>query len=496
MSEIVYGEQDIDWYRSPIDPDLLESLNKRSNFKGLIQGGGHLLICAATGSLCFYIWSQVFTWYWLLLFIPALYLHGTVCHFMVNGVHELVHGTVFRSKWLNQLFVHVMAFIGWTNHYAFWASHSEHHKYTLNQPDDQEVILPTTFKFKDIVLSIFINVLAIKPIFFGTMKTATGDFGGEWGRHVMEDKPSHGHTKNWARFILFGHAVIIGLSIWQELWILPLLLCFTPMYGGLLFFLLNNTQHVGLRDSVNDFRLNSRTILLNPIPRFLYWQMNYHIEHHMYAAVPCYNLHKLHKAIKDDLPPCPNGIVATWFQIIGILHRQKEDPNYAYTQQIPQVVKEQEADQSKIEPMLQKDSAPKKKISIKKVMAKIWQCTVCGFIYNEALGLPEEGLAPGTAWEDIPDDWCCPDCGISKSDFEMKEIKETEIVASENNDTESKKNDTEGNTVAENSVEENPTTESEGKDMSENSSDAIVIVGSGLAAYSVAREFRALNKEK
>jgi len=53
---------------------------------------------------------------------------------------------------------------------------------------------------------------------------------------------------------------------------------------------------------------------------------------------------------------------------------------------------------------------------------KKWQCIVCGFIYDEALGLPEEGLAPGTLWNDIPEDWCCPECGVSKEDFEMAEM--------------------------------------------------------------------------
>lgn len=53
---------------------------------------------------------------------------------------------------------------------------------------------------------------------------------------------------------------------------------------------------------------------------------------------------------------------------------------------------------------------------------KKWQCVVCGFIYDEAAGCPEEGLAPGTAWGDVPDDWLCPDCGVGKNDFEMVEI--------------------------------------------------------------------------
>jgi len=51
-----------------------------------------------------------------------------------------------------------------------------------------------------------------------------------------------------------------------------------------------------------------------------------------------------------------------------------------------------------------------------------WQCLVCGFVYVEEDGLPEEGIAPGTTWDDIPDDWVCPDCGVSKSDFEMVEM--------------------------------------------------------------------------
>ncbi len=53
---------------------------------------------------------------------------------------------------------------------------------------------------------------------------------------------------------------------------------------------------------------------------------------------------------------------------------------------------------------------------------KKWQCIVCGFIYDEQEGLPEEGIAPGTKWENIPTDWVCPDCGVGKVDFEMIEI--------------------------------------------------------------------------
>lgn len=53
---------------------------------------------------------------------------------------------------------------------------------------------------------------------------------------------------------------------------------------------------------------------------------------------------------------------------------------------------------------------------------KTWQCVLCGFVYDEEQGLPEEGIAPGTRWADVPDDWICRDCGAGKRDFEMIEI--------------------------------------------------------------------------
>jgi len=55
---------------------------------------------------------------------------------------------------------------------------------------------------------------------------------------------------------------------------------------------------------------------------------------------------------------------------------------------------------------------------------KKWQCFFCGFAYDEALGLPEAGIPPGTRWEDVPEDWMCPDCGAGKADFAMIEVVE------------------------------------------------------------------------
>jgi len=53
---------------------------------------------------------------------------------------------------------------------------------------------------------------------------------------------------------------------------------------------------------------------------------------------------------------------------------------------------------------------------------KAYQCIICGYIYDEAAGDPEHGIAPGTRWEDVPADWQCPDCGVAKADFDMIEL--------------------------------------------------------------------------
>ena len=53
---------------------------------------------------------------------------------------------------------------------------------------------------------------------------------------------------------------------------------------------------------------------------------------------------------------------------------------------------------------------------------KKYVCLLCGFIYDEEQGWPDDGIAEGTRWEEIPDDWLCPDCGAMKCDFEMVEV--------------------------------------------------------------------------
>jgi len=53
---------------------------------------------------------------------------------------------------------------------------------------------------------------------------------------------------------------------------------------------------------------------------------------------------------------------------------------------------------------------------------KTYKCIICGFVYDEKEGIPDEDIKPGTRWEDVREDWLCPECGVGKSDFEMVEV--------------------------------------------------------------------------
>ena len=323
----------IDWYRTAIPSPEFKALHKKSDFKGWLQTGGYLAALAATGLTAFYSFSH---WPWWVT-TTLVFLHGMVSAFLINGVHELGHGTVFQTRWLNRFFCHVLAFLGWINHEKFNASHTRHHRYTLHPPDDLEVVLPIRLMIRHFLMTGFVDPALAWTTLKTTVRIARGKFEGEWELTLYP--PSQPELRvppvRWARVILFGHGVISAVALATGHWIIPVLVTLAPFYGGWLFFLCNNTQHIGLQDYVPDFRLCCRTFTLHPVVRFLYWQMNYHTEHHMYAAVPCYNLGRLHAMIRHDLPPCPDGLVAVWCEIASIQLRQEKDPSYVHQPLLP-----------------------------------------------------------------------------------------------------------------------------------------------------------------
>ena len=323
----------IKWYRCPVSREDLRALNQRSDFKGMLQTAGHLGALALTGT-CAYMSIGRLAWP---LVVLIFFLHGTCFAYLTNGFHELVHDSVFKTRFLNRFFLWIFSFLGSYNHIAFWASHTEHHKYTLHPPDDLEVVLPMKVSLKGFLASGFVNVRGAYQVLKMNLRLGYGRLEGEWEHALFPESDPVKRRKlfNWARILLVGHGSLAVIFLLCGLWPLPVLITLAPFYGGWLQQLCNHTQHIGLQDNVPDFRVCCRTVILNPLVRFLYWHMNYHIEHHMYAAVPCYNLGRLHKLIRDDLPHCPHGLIRAWREITTILKRQSVEPDYQYAPELP-----------------------------------------------------------------------------------------------------------------------------------------------------------------
>ena len=341
----------VDWYRCPTRPGLLRELSRRSDAQGWFQAGGHLALFIITGSLVFLFWSHGL---WLAMLL-ALFCHGTVTTFF-RGVapHELGHGTVFKTKWLNKFFMYLFSLIGWWDHFDYASSHTYHHRYTLHPEGDREVLLPIEPSLAStFVLQLFTVNLMAHPrrivtgggLISRVILTVMGAFGhdpessSEWIKTLHLDQPEEHHNSIlWSRILLLFHGSVLLISIITGLWVLPLIFSVSAFIGNWLGYFVGLPQHCGLRDHTSDFRKNTRSMKLNPLFDFLYWRMGWHIEHHMFAGVPCYNLEKLYREVAHDMPE-PRTLIGAWKEMRETWRRQKIDPDYQFDTPLPETAK-------------------------------------------------------------------------------------------------------------------------------------------------------------
>ena len=333
----------VHWYRCPIEPATLRELTQRSDLRGGVQALGHLAVAVATGALTVYCFLAEL---WI-AFALALFAHGTVASHLHYGCHELGHGTVFRTKWLNAFFLRIYSVFAWWNYHEYGMSHTHHHLYTLHPRGDREVVLPFGPAWKPLYLfQLFtLNVTGgmhtkgIKGHILATFATAFDRYGvffrPAWMKALYAGRPEARRTAvNWARVVILCHAGIAVASIASEYWIVAIVVSLGPVIANWHSYFVGGPMHCGLRDNVPDFRKCVRTITLDPVSEFLYWRMNWHLEHHMFAAVPCYHLAKLHRAVADDMP-APRTLVGAWREIREVWRRQEEDPGFQYDTPVP-----------------------------------------------------------------------------------------------------------------------------------------------------------------
>ena len=341
MSEI-RKELRIKWYRCPIDPTVLRELSKPSDLQGFQMGLGHLGLWLLTGALSFYFAVEQL---WL-GFLLTIFLHGTVGTFFSAPHHELCHGTVFKTKRFNEIFPRIFSTLGLQNFHIYKMSHSYHHRFTLHRIADKEVVLPKTpsLKFLYLLQLFTFNITGgfesrgLFPTMRGLFRVAADRMEqpyNEWGAELYAEFPEERQKAvHWARYLIAVHlsfalfAVLIGYPI------LILIVSLHPFIGNWLRYFVGAPMHCGLRSDVSDFRKCVRTITLDPISEFLYWHMNWHLEHHMFAAVPCYNLNKLYKAVADDMPK-PRTLISSWKEMLEVVKQQEADPAYEFDTPVP-----------------------------------------------------------------------------------------------------------------------------------------------------------------
>lgn len=319
------------WYRPKLDKKTLKKLSKRNDLFPIIHFFIYFLSLFLSGYLAYiYLGS----WLSLLFF----FIYGTIYSFSVANWHETVHKTAFKSRRLNEIFYHISSFMCDFEGFRWRWSHTFHHSRTLQTKDkyDHEIQVsrPTD------LFAFFLNFIPFTDLLFPqrlikfeVFKHAFGIFS------PVIDITAPENQKNkikWnSRFYVFIWLMVIFLSFYLQSF-LPIIYIILPTYYGKpIWFAVNVTQHLGAAVDTKDHRESTYSIKINPILSFLYWKMEYHLEHHMFPTVPSYNLPELHKHISSKLPPRFNGLYSFYKTILPIVFKQAYDPNCYYKTKIP-----------------------------------------------------------------------------------------------------------------------------------------------------------------
>lgn len=317
-----------DWYKCQLDRKLLKEVTRRNDRDALIHFGGFMALVAGSGTLA---WLSLGT----LWCVPAFFLYGTLYAFAEAIEHELRHRTPFKTEWLNESVHWLICFMTWREQvYSRW-SHAQHHTYThltATEPVDVELAVSRPPNY----LKLASDFLRISHGIHHLGNIALHSFGriSKSAKAVVPPVEYRAMCRN-SRVILILYVGVAGWAVAANSWLPVVFLLLPRSYGAWLHELLAITQHTGLRENKLDHRYSTRTVGLNRFLQFLYWNMNYHIEHHMFPNVPFHALPKLRKAIEADLPPACQGLSGAWQEILHAFRMQRHDPEYMITPKVP-----------------------------------------------------------------------------------------------------------------------------------------------------------------
>jgi Na+-transporting NADH:ubiquinone oxidoreductase subunit F len=324
---IELGLAEADWYQSPVPRATMRQLLTRKNGPAIRDTLLLVAILVSTATATILLWG---TWWAVIPYLIYAVFYGTSSD---SRWHECGHGTAFRSDWMNNLVYEAASFMVMRESVVWRWSHTRHHSDTIIVGRDPEIQVPRPLDIKGLVLSL-INFASYKTYYPSLVRHATGKVTDAEKTFIPDSE--FGKIYRNARIILAIYAVIIVSAILLQSWIPIFLFILPQVFGTWLMIIHNTTQHAGLAENVLDHRLNCRTVYMNPVSRFIYWNMNYHLEHHMFPLVPYHALPRLHELVKDDCPPVYPTIYSAWKEILPTLLRQVKDPAYYVKRKLPE----------------------------------------------------------------------------------------------------------------------------------------------------------------
>ena len=327
---IEIGLASAEWYHTDVPRKVVKDLMQRRDAPALrdtlIWALGHVLL--AWGGIHFWgSWACVPFW------IAYGVLYGSACD---SRWHECGHGTAFRTGWMNDVVYNIASFQVMRNPVAWRWSHARHHTNTYIVGRDPEIVFmrpPAVVK----LLLAFTGILGVWDSLQTLLRQAAGRLSDDETDYIPEGERSKAVLAARVHIAIYL-ATLAAAVVWRS-W-LPLMVIGLPrIYGCWHMVMTGLLQHGGLADNVTDHRLNSRTVYMNPVSRFIYWNMNYHIEHHMFPMVPYYALPALHDLVKADYPPPNPSILHGYVEMYRAVKRQLTDPEYYVRRDLPTTAK-------------------------------------------------------------------------------------------------------------------------------------------------------------
>jgi fatty acid desaturase len=309
-----------DWWLPTVDREEMLAIMRRRDWPAAWHTVVWLALLVAAGAWVAATWRS----WWS---IPACLVYGTLYGSVSDARwHECGHRTAFRTRWLNDAVYQVASFMDLREPVSWRWSHHRHHADTLIVGRDPEIAFQRPIRWRHVVAELF----ALRSFVAEMRKYAANVLG-----RLHPEEADYVPPREAARAIRGGriHAAIWAATVVAAVAsrsMLPLVLVGLPsLYGRWLLVVYGATQHAGMDEDVLDHRRNTRTVLMNPVSRWAYMNMNYHLEHHMFPSVPFHALPRLHALVRDQLPAPFPSIVAAYRAILPALHRQRRGATYA-----------------------------------------------------------------------------------------------------------------------------------------------------------------------